>query len=42
MDKIILKNLGFFGYHGAMSEENVLGQKFFVDLELGVDLKNSR
>lgn len=39
MDKIILKNLGFYGYHGAMAEENVIGQKFFVDLELGVDLK---
>lgn len=41
MDKIILKNLAFYGYHGAMSEENVLGQKFFVDLELGVDLKTA-
>jgi dihydroneopterin aldolase len=38
MDRILMNNLGFFGYHGALKEENVLGQKFFVDLELFVDL----
>lgn len=38
MDKIIMKNLAFFGYHGAMSEENTLGQKFFVDIEMAVAL----
>lgn len=38
MDKIIMKNLAFYGYHGAMSEENTLGQKFFVDVEMYVDL----
>lgn len=41
MDKIILKNLGFFGYHGVLEAENVLGQKFFVDVELGVSLKKA-
>lgn len=41
MDKIILKNLGFYGYHGVMEAENQLGQKFFVDIELGVDLKKA-
>ncbi|SDK67986.1 dihydroneopterin aldolase [Natronincola ferrireducens] len=39
MDKIILKNLGFYGYHGVLPEENRLGQKFFVDIELYVDLQ---
>ena len=39
MDKIILKNLSFYGYHGVLSEENVLGQKFFVDIDLYLDLK---
>lgn len=41
MDKIIMKNLSFYGYHGAMSEENILGQKFFMDINLYVDLKNA-
>ncbi|ABR48321.1 dihydroneopterin aldolase [Alkaliphilus metalliredigens QYMF] len=41
MDKIILKNLGFYGYHGVLPEENRLGQKFFVDIELYADLKTA-
>lgn len=41
MDKIIMKNLAFFGYHGVLKEENVLGQKFFVDIDLYTDLKRA-
>ncbi|OHW62089.1 dihydroneopterin aldolase [Andreesenia angusta] len=41
MDKIIMKNLAFYGYHGAMAEENVLGQKFYFDLELLCDIENA-
>lgn len=37
-DRIILKDLGFYGYHGLFSEEAALGQRFFIDLECGVDL----
>lgn len=37
-DKIILRDLGFYGYHGLMIEESTLGQRFFIDLECGVDL----
>jgi 7,8-dihydroneopterin aldolase/epimerase/oxygenase len=37
-DRIILKDLGFYGYHGVLAEEAKLGQRFFIDLELGVDL----
>lgn len=37
-DRIILRDLGFFGYHGVMPEEAVLGQRFFIDLVCGVDL----
>lgn len=37
-DRIILKDLGFYGYHGLFSEEAKLGQRFFIDLECGVDL----
>lgn len=41
MDKIILKDMAFFGYHGAISEENVLGQKFFLDVVIDADLKKA-
>lgn len=37
-DRIILKDLGFYGYHGLFREENTLGQRFFIDLDCGVDL----
>lgn len=37
-DRIILNDLGFYGYHGLFSEEKSLGQRFFIDLQCGVDL----
>lgn len=37
MDKILMNNLGFYGYHGVLKEESVLGQKFFLDIELYLD-----
>jgi dihydroneopterin aldolase len=33
---ILLSNCAFFARHGAMREEEVLGQRFFVDAELEV------
>ncbi|MEC5426054.1 dihydroneopterin aldolase [Virgibacillus sp. C22-A2] len=39
MDKILLTNLQFYGYHGLLPEENKLGQRFNVDVEMIVDLK---
>lgn len=41
MDKIYLNQLAFYGYHGASKEENVLGQRFLVDLELELDLQKA-
>ncbi|KPU27058.1 dienelactone hydrolase [Caloranaerobacter sp. TR13] len=41
MDKIILKGLSFYAYHGALKEENVIGQKFIIDLEVFCDLKRA-
>jgi len=41
MDKIFLKNLAFFSFHGVLNEEKTLGQKFFIDVELGLDLKRA-
>ncbi|RBW67662.1 dihydroneopterin aldolase [Bacillus taeanensis] len=41
MDKIHLNEMAFYGYHGVLPEENKLGQRFFVDLILGLNLKNA-
>jgi dihydroneopterin aldolase len=38
-DRIILKGMVFYGYHGVTQAEKTLGQAFIVDLELEVDLK---
>lgn len=38
MDRIVMKNLAFFGYHGVMEEEKTLGQKFFLDIEIYTEL----
>jgi dihydroneopterin aldolase len=40
-DKIILNKMEFFGYHGVLPEEKKLGQKFYVDVEIGCDLKEA-
>lgn len=39
MDIIRITNLEVFAYHGLFPAENELGQKFLIDLELGMDLK---
>jgi dihydroneopterin aldolase len=36
-DRIFLRGLAFFGFHGNIPAEAVNGQKFSVDLELRVD-----
>ncbi|WP_213818650.1 dihydroneopterin aldolase [Garciella nitratireducens] len=41
MDKIIMKNLSFYGYHGVLKEESILGQKFFIDIEIFLNLKEA-
>lgn len=38
MDKIIVKNLKLFCYHGVNPEEKIDGQNFVFDIEAGVDL----
>ncbi len=37
-DKLILKNMIFYGYHGAFAAEKELGQRIEVDVELYLDL----
>lgn len=38
MDRVFLEGLVFYGRHGARPEEQALGQRFRVDLEVEVDL----
>lgn len=38
MDKIIMKNLRFYGYHGVLPEEQEDGQNFIIDLEMHLGL----
>ncbi|MEB1805995.1 MAG: dihydroneopterin aldolase [Bacillaceae bacterium] len=38
MDKIIIDQMQFYGYHGVYPEENKLGQRFKVDATLWLDL----
>ncbi|WP_018663713.1 dihydroneopterin aldolase [Heyndrickxia acidiproducens] len=41
MDKIIIKDMEFYGYHGVLAEETKLGQRFRVSMELQLDLKKA-
>ncbi len=38
-DSIYLYGMKFYGYHGALEEENKIGQRFEVDIILKVDLR---
>lgn len=40
-DRIALRGLKFFGYHGVLREEEVLGQIFIVDIDLYADLSKA-
>lgn len=41
MDEIILEGLWFYGFHGVLKEENLLGQRFCVHLRLHTDLRQA-
>ena len=38
MARINLKHMAFFGYHGDEPEETKLGQRFYIDVEMRLDL----
>lgn len=38
LDIIKMDKMKFYGFHGVFPEENKLGQQFYVDLELFLDL----
>lgn len=41
MDKIIISDMQVYAYHGALKEENVLGQVFYISLEMELPLKEA-
>jgi dihydroneopterin aldolase len=41
MDKILMQHMGFYGFHGVLDEERSIGQKFFIDVELSLDLASA-
>jgi dihydroneopterin aldolase len=41
MDRIVIKGMRFYGFHGLFPEENKLGQAFYVDVTLGLDLQGA-
>ena len=40
-DRILLRDLRFFGFHGVLPEEAVLGQRFRVDITAELDLSEA-
>ncbi|HWQ42763.1 MAG TPA: dihydroneopterin aldolase [Desulfosporosinus sp.] len=40
-DVIHLRGLEFYAYHGALPEEQVLGQRFLIDMDLFSDLSQA-
>lgn len=41
MDKVVLKDLSIFAKHGVFDAEAELGQRFFIDVEVGADLSEA-
>ena len=41
MDYIHLRDMQFFGYHGVLPEETVLGQRFRASVSLAVDIQKA-
>ncbi|MNP36106.1 Dihydroneopterin aldolase [compost metagenome] len=41
MDKMVLHRMEYYGYHGVFPEERKLGQRYYIDLELEMDLREA-
>jgi len=41
MDRITLKGMAFYGYHGVLPEEKSLGQRFLIDVTVWLDLRQA-
>lgn len=40
-DRVLLRGLSFHGFHGVAPEENRVGQRFLVDVDLHMDLAHA-
>jgi len=40
-DEVFLEGMRFYGYHGVNPEEQALGQRFVVDVNLAADLRQA-
>ncbi|MDK2887314.1 dihydroneopterin aldolase [Desulfofundulus australicus DSM 11792] len=38
VDRLILKGMEFYAFHGVLPQEQHLGQRFIIDVELSLDL----
>lgn len=41
MDSVFLSGMQFYGYHGVHPEETRLGQRFELDIEVQIDLRDA-
>ncbi len=41
LDTVFLEGIELFGYIGVLEDEKRNGQTFYIDVELGVDLRNA-
>ena len=41
MDQLRLQNMGFYAYHGNLASEKSQGQRFYVDVDVRVDLSQA-
>ena len=41
MGKIIIEEMEFYAFHGHYQEEQIVGNRFLVDLELEADLSSA-
>lgn len=39
-DRIVIRDMVFYGYHGVFEAEREIGQRFEVDVELHLDLRS--
>lgn len=40
-DRILISRIALFAYHGLHAEEAKLGQRFFISLDIGLDLREA-
>ncbi|MHA0857640.1 dihydroneopterin aldolase [Paenibacillus sp. CMAA1364] len=41
MDKMVMHRMEYYGYHGVFEEERKLGQRYYIDLEMEIDLREA-